>query len=169
MLFVCKMSVIVLYYHLAELLQVYKMMLGTWLPSIQKELNKCCKLLLFTAAAAREAGKAELSASLREGDEWVPCRSPSQGGCRRQRQGTRMVKTLLTALWVMLMAFWTLKSCIQIFPQGMSICPLPCFKKYRLNPVICSSCSGKQILCHFLLRPSYAMEAIQVLINRQVD
>lgn len=44
-------------------------MLGTLLPSIQKGLNKCCKLLLFTAAAAKEAGKVELSASLREGNE----------------------------------------------------------------------------------------------------
>lgn len=62
-------------------------MLGTLLPSIQKGLNECCKLLLFTAAAAREAGKAELSASLGEGNEWVPRRSPSQAGCRQQSQG----------------------------------------------------------------------------------
>lgn len=52
--------------------------LGTLPTSIQRGLNKGCGLLLlFTAAAAREAGKVELSASLREGNKWVPHRSPS--------------------------------------------------------------------------------------------
>lgn len=65
-------------------------MLGTLSTSIQKGLNKCCKLLLllFTAAAAREAGKVELSASLGEGNEWVPHRSPSQGGEGAKAKGT---------------------------------------------------------------------------------
>lgn len=64
-------------------------MLGTLSTSIQKGLNKCCKLLLlFTAAAAREAGEVELSASLGESNEWVPHRSPSQGGEGAKAKGT---------------------------------------------------------------------------------
>lgn len=68
-------------------------MCGTSSTSMQKGLNKCCKLLLLfsaAAAAAREAGKMELSAIFREGNEWVPHRCSSQGSEGGKAKGTQM-------------------------------------------------------------------------------